>query len=81
MHINIHFMEGVHAMKVNLGSIDRLVRVLLAIVIGIAIFNGSLTGVWAWVLGAFGVVLLLTSTVSRCPIYFMLGMSTAKKAR
>jgi hypothetical protein len=65
-------------MKRNMGIIDRLVRVVLAIVVGILILLGILTGVWAWILGALAIVFVVTSAVGLCPLYLPFGLSTCK---
>ena len=63
-------------MKLNMGSVDRVVRTLIAIVIGILYFAGVLTGTLALILGILAVIFLLTSVVSFCPLYALLGLST-----
>ncbi|TCW60571.1 DUF2892 domain-containing protein [Treponema sp. J25] len=67
-------------MKQNMGLVDRLVRVVLALVVGVLVFTGQLTGVAAVILGIFAVVFLLTSAVGFCPLYVPLGISTKKKS-
>jgi len=62
----------------NIGSADRIVRILAAVVVGILILTGTLTGAAAIVLGIVGAVLLVTALVSVCPLYMLLGMSTRK---
>lgn len=67
-------------MTKNMGSLDRAFRVLVAIAIGIAIYMGTFTSTWAWVLGILSVVFLLTSLVSFCPLYTIFGIKTCKTA-
>jgi hypothetical protein len=66
-------------MKHNMGSIDRALRVLAAVVIAILYFTNQITGTAAIVLGIVAVVFLLTSVVSFCPLYLALKLSTIKK--
>jgi len=66
-------------MKKNMGTIDRIIRVVLALVVGILYLAGQITGTAAIVLGVFAVVFLLTSAVGFCPLYVPLGISTLKK--
>lgn len=66
-------------MKKNLHSIDKLVRIVLALVLAILIFNGTLTGFAAILLGIFAVVFLATALVGFCPLYKALGISTYKE--
>lgn len=66
-------------MKKNMGTIDRVVRVTLAIVVGVLYFTGQITGLAALILGILAVVFLATSVVGTCPLYLPFGLSTAKK--
>jgi uncharacterized membrane protein len=65
-------------MTKNMGTIDRVLRSLLAVVIGILIVMGKITGVLAIVLGVFSVVFLVTSFVAWCPAYVPFRISTRK---
>lgn len=69
-------------MKPNMGSADRIVRVLLAVVFSILYFTGTVSGTLGVVLLVLGGVFLLTSVVSFCPLYAPFGISTCpvKKA-
>ena len=63
-------------MKANVGSTDRIVRILVGLVlIGLAA-TGSI-GLWGWL----GLVPLATGLVGWCPPYAMLGISTCKAPR
>jgi len=66
-------------MKKNMGFADRIIRTIVALVIGFLILNGTLTGTWAVILGLFALVFLATSFISFCPLYLPLGISTSKK--
>ena len=66
-------------MKKNLGTADRIIRTLAALVIGYLIYDGTLAGTVGTILGVIAIVLLLTSLVSFCPLYFVLKLSTLKK--
>jgi hypothetical protein len=66
-------------MKANMGSTDKVVRIILAILIGILYFTNVLTGTLATILLIVGGVFLLTSFVSFCPLYLPLRLSTKKK--
>jgi hypothetical protein len=60
-------------MTQNVGSIDRVIRVILGLaLLGFAIFSGHQ---YAWA-GYIGIVPLLTAAVGSCPLYSLLGMST-----
>ncbi len=68
-------------MTKNVGSADRIVRILLAVVLGLLVVNGSVEGTLAWILGIVAVVLLLTGATSSCPAYRLLKFSTAPKQK
>jgi len=65
-------------MMKNMGSADRVLRVLVALVVGGLILTGTVSGVWAWVLGILAVVFVLTASVSACPLYMPFGIRTNK---
>lgn len=65
-------------MKKNMGSADRTIRIVVAIVVAILYFTGTVTGVLGAVLLALGAIFLATSFVSFCPIYAIFGFSTCK---
>ena len=65
-------------MKKNMGTIDRVIRTLLAIVIGVLYFTDRISGGLAIVLGIVAVAFLVSSFVGTCPGYLPLGFSTRK---
>lgn len=65
-------------MKVNMGNIDRLIRVLVAIVIGALYFANVISGTVAAILGLIAVVFVLTSLIGFCPLYAPFKLSTRK---
>ena len=66
-------------MKKNMGTIDRIIRVSIAVIIAILYFTNVITGTWAIVLGIVAVVFLVTSLIGFCPLYLPFGISTRKK--
>jgi hypothetical protein len=66
-------------MNKNIGSIDRSIRVILALAIAVLIAIKAVTGTLAIVLGALGVVFLLTAVIGFCPLYCPFKLSTLKK--
>ncbi|MCF8368483.1 MAG: DUF2892 domain-containing protein [Bacteroidales bacterium] len=67
-------------MKTNMGSADGIIRILLGVIIAVLYFTtNNLTGVIGTILVIIGVVFLLTSLVSFCPLYLPLGLCTKKK--
>jgi hypothetical protein len=68
-------------MITNVGTLDRIVRIALAIVCSVLYFTGVVTGTWGIVLLVAGGVLLLTALVGICGLYMMLGVRTCPVPR
>ena len=58
-------------MKINVGSIDRVLRVSAGVVL-IGLAASGTVGLWAYV----GIVLLVTGLFSFCPLYPLIGINT-----
>lgn len=65
-------------MKKNMGTIDRIIRTIIAVILGILIVSGIVKGFFAIILGIIAVVFLVTSIFSRCPAYLPLDISTRR---
>ena len=65
-------------MKKNMGTTDRVIRTVLAIVIGILLVTGTLSGTLGTILGILAIVFLATSLFSFCPLYLPFKISTSK---
>ena len=65
-------------MKVNMGILDRVLRVLIAIAIVILYYANVISGTVAIVLLVIAGVFILTSFISFCPLYSILGLHTNK---
>lgn len=61
-----------------MGTADRIIRVLLAAVFAYLYFSGTVTGTLGLILVILGGVFLLTSLVSFCPLYTLVGINTCK---
>ncbi len=68
-------------MQKNMGTTDRIVRVVAALILGFLLLNGTLSGTLGVVLGILAVILLATSAIGFCPLYFPLKLSTTKKSK
>lgn len=66
-------------MKKNMGSADRVIRVLIALVIAGLYFSKIISGTVAIVLLVVAGIFLLTSLIGSCPLYSVLGIRTCKK--
>ena len=66
-------------MKKNMGTIDRAIRILLAIVVLVLYLLKLISGTAAIILGIFAIIFFLTSLVGYCPLYVPFKISTRKK--
>ena len=58
-------------MKTNVGSIDRILRIVAGLVLITLAATGTI-GIWGWI----GIAPLLTGIFRFCPAYALFGMST-----
>jgi hypothetical protein len=65
----------------NMGTVDRVLRTVAALVIGYLLWTGTIAGTLGTVLAVLAVVFLLTSLISFCPLYRPLGISTCGKGK
>ena len=63
-------------MKKNMGMIDRVLRLVVSVVLAYLYFSGTVEATLGIVLIAAAGIFTLTSIVSFCPIYTILGLST-----
>lgn len=63
-------------MKPNMGGIDRIIRIVIAVIVAVLYFNGTLTGTVGIVALVLAAVFVLTSLVSFCPLYTLVGLNT-----
>jgi hypothetical protein len=66
-------------MKANMGTLDKIVRILAAIVIVLLYFTNQISGTVAIVLLLLAGIFIVTSFMSFCPLYYPFGFSTRKK--
>lgn len=66
-------------MKANMGSTDRVVRLIVAVIIVALYYANIISGTLGIVLLVVAAVFVLTSVVKFCPLYTPLGLSTCKK--
>ncbi|MEI6884884.1 MAG: DUF2892 domain-containing protein [Bacteroidota bacterium] len=66
-------------MKKNMGTIDKVIRILIAVVIAILFFTKIIEGVLGIVLLVLAAVFVLTSLLGFCPLYAPLKINTDKK--
>lgn len=68
-------------MKANMGSTDRLIRIIIAVIIAVLFSAKLITGIPGVVLLVFAGILLLTSLISFCLLYLPFGINTCKKSK
>jgi uncharacterized membrane protein len=66
-------------MKKNMGTIDKIVRILIAAIVVLLYFTHVISGTLAIVLLALSAVFVITSLLGFCPLYLPFGLSTKKK--
>jgi hypothetical protein len=66
-------------MKKNMGIIDKVIRILIAVVVVILFFTEVISGTLAIVLLALSGIFILTSLIGVCPLYLPFSISTQKK--
>lgn len=65
-------------MKKNMGGLDRIVRLVVALVVFFLYYFGVISGTLAYVLLALAAIFVLTSFVGFCPLYVPFGIKTCK---
>lgn len=66
-------------MKANMGTTDKVIRILIAIIIAGLYFANQISGTTAVIMLILAGVFILTSFMSFCPLYYPFGISTCKK--
>jgi hypothetical protein len=66
-------------MKKNMGSFDRILRIVVAVAIAALYFTNVISGTLGIILMVLAGVFLLTAFVSFCPLYVPFGISTCPK--
>lgn len=68
-------------MKANMGTVDKAIRILVAVIIITLYFLNQITGLAAIILLVFAGIFIATSFISFCPLYFPFGISTKKRTQ
>ena len=61
-----------------MGTIDRVIRIVIAVVIAVLFFTRQITGSLGIILLVLASIFLLTSLVNFCPLYILVGIKTCK---
>ncbi|MBM3294754.1 MAG: DUF2892 domain-containing protein [Candidatus Aminicenantes bacterium] len=68
-------------MNTNMGSADRLIRLVAAVVFAVLVFAGVVKGTWGWIFAVLAAVFVLTSLIGFCPLYVPFRISTKSKTK
>jgi uncharacterized membrane protein len=68
-------------MKKNMGNTDRIIRLIIAVVFAVLYFTNTVTGTFGIILLVLGGVFVLTSLISFCPLYSLIGLNTCPKKK
>ena len=66
-------------MKKNMGTVDKVIRILVAVIILVLYFTHVVSGTLAVILLILAGVFVVTSLLGFCPLYLPVGLSTKKK--
>jgi hypothetical protein len=66
-------------MKKNMGTIDKVIRILVAVILLVMYFTHVVSGTLGIILLVLAAVFVATSLLGICPLYLPLGIKTGKK--
>lgn len=66
-------------MQANMGTADRVIRIIAAIAIGILYFTKMISGTATMILLAIAGILVITSFIGFCPLYYPFKLKSNKK--
>ena len=67
-------------MKKNMGTLDRIIRLAMVVLVAVLYFTDVISGTLAIILGIVAAVFLITSLLGTCPLYMPFGISTRKES-
>ncbi|MCD6543718.1 MAG: DUF2892 domain-containing protein [Flavobacteriaceae bacterium] len=65
-------------MKKNVGSVDKIVRIIIAVIAAYVAYKGMVASPWDYVLYAVAAIMALTSLMGSCPLFSIFGINTCK---
>ncbi|MDG1476178.1 MAG: DUF2892 domain-containing protein [Vicingaceae bacterium] len=66
-------------MNKNVGKIDKIIRIIAAVIISMIYITGAVPGTLGFILLGVGATLLLTAIIDFCPLYKVCGLKGTKK--
>jgi len=64
-----------------MGSLDKIIRFVIAIVIAFLVYNEVIQGAFSYVLMGVAAIFVLTSITSFCPLYGLFGINSCKAGK
>ncbi|MBN1895170.1 DUF2892 domain-containing protein [bacterium] len=68
-------------MKKNMGSLDKVLRLIAGALLVVLIAAGVAPGTWVWVFAAIAAMFIATSLIGFCPLYVPFRISTIPKKK
>ena len=68
-------------MKKNMGNADRFIRIFVAVIFAILYLTNTITGTLGIVLLTLAIIFMLTSFISFCPLYTVIGVNTCGRKK
>ncbi len=65
-------------MKSNVGSTDKIIRIIIAIVALYTAYTGMVASPWNYVLYAVAGIMVFTAVMGCCPLFSIFGINTCK---
>jgi uncharacterized MAPEG superfamily protein len=66
-------------MKKNMGTVDKVIRIVLAVVFVVLFLTHVVTGTLGYILLALAAIFVITSLIGFCPLYLPFKINTGKK--
>ena len=66
-------------MKKNMGTVDKIIRLIVAAIFIVLYFTNVISGTLGIVLLILAIVFAITRFLSFCPLYLPFGINTGKK--
>ncbi len=68
-------------MKKNMGTLDKIIRTVIALVAAALVYYNVVEGVYSYILLTITAIFLLTSLIGFCPLYGIFGINTCSASR
>jgi hypothetical protein len=66
-------------MKKNMGTVDKVIRIVVAVVFVVLFLTHVVTGTLGYILLALAAIFVITSLIGFCPLYLPFKINTGKK--